>query len=207
MLLALHLWTQLWVRSGGRDPWDSHPFVDLFDTDVEMNVPTWYSGTALLISFFLLLVIARAKRRQRDRDTIQWHALAIGFGVLAMDEIASIHEAFNTVVVVNWEVPAAGVVAVAGLFFIGFLYRLPLRTRIWFIVAGAIFLGGALGLEHFAGPPYIEDYPYESVEWAIQTALEEGMEMSGIVLFIWAILDYMSREMHGGGDPVIEIVP
>ena len=207
VLLAMHLWTQIWVRTGGRDPWDSHPFADLFDADTEMNVPTWYSGTALLLSSALLLAVARAKGRRNERDSIYWHVLAAGFCVLSLDEIASFHEAINTVVVVDWEVPFAAVVAVAGLFFVGFLFRLPPRTRYRFLVAGAVFLGGALGLEHFAGAPYIEDFSYRSLKWAFQTAAEEGMEMFGIILFIRAILDYMSSEMPGGGDPVIDIAP
>ena len=54
-----------------------------------------------------------------------------------------------------------------------------------FLLAGAIYGGGAVGVEHFT------DSEVNSLHYNMWTALEEGMEMLGVIVFIYALLDYL----------------
>jgi hypothetical protein len=60
----------------------------LFDVDEENNLPTWFSGFLLGVTAFWLWVNAEAKHRASDRWWVHWRALALGFFLLCIDEIA-----------------------------------------------------------------------------------------------------------------------
>ena len=60
-----------------------------------------------------------------------------------------------------------------------------MRTGLLFLVVGAIYGGGAVGVEHFT------DSDVNSLHYNMWTALEEGMEMMGVILLICAVLDHM----------------
>jgi hypothetical protein len=186
-LLAIHVAFQLFRFSGREIPFDLYlPF----DVDQEPSVPTWYSAAALLLVVLLLLVIARAKRLAGDRDTRYWFALAIGFTWLSLDEVAAFHELFNTYSSVDWSIPGAIVGVLVGVVFFPFLRRLPSRTRRRFLVAGALFLIGATGFERLANLTI----PMETLADKLMVAAEEGLEMFAVVIFIGALLSYMSAE-------------
>jgi len=56
-----------------------------------------------------------------------------------------------------------------------------------FVVAGLIYGGGAVGVEHYT------DSEVNSLHYNMWTALEEGMEMYGVIVLIYAVLDFMRR--------------
>ena len=84
---------------------------------------------------------------------------ALGFVVMAFDEGWSIHETLVNpirsllgssrlgIFYFAWVVPGIAIVLALGLYFLGFLRRLPGLTRRQFILAAALFLGGAIGME------------------------------------------------------------
>ena len=202
VLLIAHLASQAYYIGGNSDPFEFHL---TFNVDDEPSVPTWYSVCMLFTSSVLLFAIAGAKKRDRDRDVRYWYGLSFGFALLSLDEIAGLHETFNTMMDIEWTIPAAVLVGVTAIFFARFLWRLPARSRNRFILAGAVYLGGALGIEYLSGPPYFM-HSLESMEYAYMTGLEEGLEMTGAVLFIGALLDHMKRE-GGGSSAVVGIDP
>src|SRR5690606_9323065 len=51
----------------------------------------------------------------------------------------------------TWVVLGVAVVAILGASYIRFLAALPVRTRWGFLVAGALYVGGALGMEMVSG--------------------------------------------------------
>ena len=67
-----------------------------------------------------------------DAYRIYWIVLAIGFLVLSIDEVAGLHEIFNTAIDTNW-------VIFGGLIVLG--------VGACFIFSGSIFIGGAIGVE------------------------------------------------------------
>jgi hypothetical protein len=176
-----------------------------FDLDGEANIPTWYQSTALLLCSALLGTIACAKKADADRFASYWKALSIIFLFLAIDETALIHDMITYLVrrsgyshpgffYYAWVIPYgifAGVVAVGCL---KFLAHLPARSRLLFIIAGAIYVGGALGMEMISGF-YRSLYWQKDLPYLLMNAFEETLEMLGIVVFIYALTSYMSRHV------------
>ena len=75
-------------------------------------------------------------------------------------------------------------------FFIRFLRALPGRIRLWFIIAGVIYISGAIVVEMiggwYFGSSEVQDFTYQ-----ILITFEELLEMFGIILFIKTLLDYL----------------
>jgi len=174
-----------------------------FDLDQEQNIPNWYSTAILLLSSGLLLAIANAKKRIRDRYTIYWYVLCVGFALMSLDESAGIHETINTIIEISWAIPGAVLCGIIGLAFIPFLISLPARTRWWFVASGAVYVGGAVGMELATGELYLTRHSPDTLGYTLLVAVEEGMEMFGVVLFIRTLLAYMRAE---DGIPVDVVV-
>ena len=64
---------------------------------------------------------------------------------------------------------------------------LPLAHVRPVFVAGIIYVGGAVGVEHYSGADL------NSLRYNMLTALEEGLEMTGVILAIYTTLDFISR--------------
>jgi hypothetical protein len=168
------------------------PWRQLFDVDEENNLPTWFSGFILGVTSFWLWITADAKRAGSDRWWIHWKCLALGFFVLCIDEIAGLHESFNTVTDASWAIPG-GILAIGiGLLFFSFLWSLPTATRTAFVLAGGIYVGGAVGVEMVGAPMDADTMVYN-----LTTVVEEGMEMTGVLLFLMALLRYMASQQGG----------
>lgn len=101
-----------------------------------------------------------------------------------------------------WVVPGAVFVLIVLLAYLRFLANLPKKTRRLFLVAGTLFVVGALGIEMLYGQ-LVSFYGSEDslsgnvkAVAAILTAIEELLEMSGIVVFVYTLLSYVS--LHVG---------
>jgi hypothetical protein len=188
VLLAAHVAVQFYNYRVHELLWYQ---VELFDVDWEQSIPTWYSGFALLIAAGLLLGIAGRRRVDGERDARYWYGLAAGFVALSFDEVAGFHETLQTAMGGGWTGPGALLAAAVGVLYAPFLWRLPGRTRVLFAVAGAVFLGGVLGIESLTTELMPVLKTVDSLEYKLLAGLEEGLEMYGVVLFIHALLDYM----------------
>ena len=194
-LLVIHLGLQTVNHLHHEVPWDLHL---VFDVDEEPTVPTWYSSAALLLASYLLFFIAGHERRVGSKDAAHWLGLAIGFAWLSLDEIAALHEVLNTFIDVEWTIYGAIVVAIVGILYVPFLLRLGAAHRWRFLVAGAVYVGGAVVVEHLTGPRYFH-YDMDTMPYAVATAIEEGLEMYGIVLFLRALLIWMEERQAAAG--------
>jgi len=160
--------------------------VAIFDLDAEESFGTWFSSGLLALSAVLLMIEARAQRARGDVWHRWWLVLAVGFVVLSIDEVAGMHEYVNTLLEdTPWTVFGAAAFALVGLAYLPFLRRYRGRTALLFVIAGVIYGGGAVGVEHFT------DGDVNSLHYNMWTALEEGMEMTGVIVFIYALLDRM----------------
>ena len=179
-------------------------FVRQFNLDAEGNVPAWYASMTLLLSAVLLGVIARAKHLARAPYARHWGLLVLIFVGLSVDEAASLHEMAvhplrallraRGVLYFAWVVPGAVFVLAVGLAYLRFLLHLPPAARRGFIVAGGLFVGGALGMELAGG--YVAHYHGEGTPlYTAMTTVEECLEMLGIVVFIHALLSYLRMEV------------
>jgi hypothetical protein len=131
--------------------------IDFFDFDIEGNIPTLYSAVSLLFCSVLLALTTHVNWRRPDGKRFYWLGLTVLFLLLAIDEGTAIHEEISTFLerymdargafYFLWVVPygiATGILAVA---YFRFVWQLPKNTRTRFVMAGAIFLTGALGVE------------------------------------------------------------
>jgi hypothetical protein len=197
-LTALSLLGQLVVHLTpdfvGRDR-----FASTFNLDNECNVPTFYETFAMLGCAVLLRVIAGVERQAGGRWSRQWTFLSIIFLGLAADEFLSFHEEINSRLHISffiWSWVAVGIVfvIVVALIFFRMILRLPSPTRGLFILAAFIYLSGALGLETVASYYTPEWGGYDSWTYAFCATAKEFLEMMGIVVFIYALLRYLTQD-------------
>jgi hypothetical protein len=181
--------------------YDTHEYlidaIDLFSVNTEQAIPTWFSVFLLFSAAILLTLLAISKHRQQAPFARHWIVLAIIFFYLALDEGAAIHEifssplelAFNTTgyLYFAWLIVGVPLVILFGVFYLRFLLHLPARTRTLFILAGSLYVGGAVIIEAISANHLSEVVEYTFSYLAIAT-LEEFCEMLGIVVFIYALL-------------------
>ena len=184
-------------------------FVRLFNLEGENNLPSWYSSLALFLSSAALGTIGLQRRQERNPWAWHWLALAFGFLYLSADEAASIHEIAaplvhrwldatghaNTVISVigtAWLLVGIPVAAIVFLMFWGFLRHLPFATRALFLVAGGLFITGTLGVEAVGGRYLANNGGSHTLTYQMMVVVEEGLEMLGIVVFLYALTTYMA---------------
>ncbi len=180
--------------------------LDEFSVNAEQTIPTWFQVLLLFVISVLLALIARAKWSARDRFAAYWTALAVIFLYLSMDEAAAIHEIFadplqnafhsSGVLAFGWQILAAPLVIIFGLVFLRFLFHLPPRTRNLFILAGVLYVGGALVIDGISASVLPSDSELTLEYLAIGT-IEELFEMAGMVVFIYTLLAYMTEMGYG----------
>ena len=172
------------------------PWVSLFSLSYEQNVPTWLASCLLFACAVLLTFIGIEAGRAPSSLKRYWYGLAAVFGYMSLDEFVGFHEHLSElmdlhgVLYFSWVVPAAVVVAIAGAAFVPFLRSLPPRTRRQFLIAGAIYVGGALGMELPLGW-WTEHAGNDNLVYALIDGVEETMELVGTTLFLFALVEYL----------------
>jgi len=177
--------------------------IDFFDFDIEGNIPTLYSAVAVLFCSALLALITVTNWHKPDGKRAHWLALTILFFLLAIDEGTAIHEEIGTFLerymdatgafYFLWVVPYGIATLVLGLAYLKFVWELPEDTRVRFVMAGVIFLTGALGVE-MLGAWEAGLHGTTTVTYCVLYSLEEMLEMLGIILFIYALLLHLAQE-------------
>ncbi len=166
--------------------------IALFDLDEEESLGTWFSSAMLF--FAALLFNAQAVRLRAGGDQMHrwWFVLALGFALMSVDEVVGLHEWINTLYDETlWAGLSAAIVALVGLGFLPFLWRYRVRTSVLFLLGGLLFSGGSVGVEQLSGTDI------NSLGYNMLTGLEEGMEMSGVILSIYAVLELMRENTTG----------
>ena len=185
----------------------------LFNLDRENNFPTWYASSALLLCSAVLTLIWRLRKQQADPDAGYWVALAVIFLCLSIDESASLHETLVYHAVLNllptldatgyllypWVLAGGAFALVVGLSCLRFLFRLSSKTRWGFVLSGLVYVGGAVGLDLVEGKYEDQHGGREQFGYAMLVALEESMEMFGILLFLYSLYGYMTASLPAFG--------
>jgi hypothetical protein len=180
----------------------SHGLLRLFDVSGESNVPEWYSVITLGFSSVLLAVIGFIKKGEHDRFAPYWLFMAFVFFFLSLDEGACIHEGVSSFMSTHvktegalsygWVIPWGIFTLGFAFFYIRFLLALPRKTAVLMVIAGAIYVGGALGMEFVEG---VLDQKYGALSLieVLMRDLEEWGEMGGILLFNYTLLSYLKE--------------
>ena len=166
-----------------------HSVLLLWSLSYEGNMPSWYASLLPLLCGGLLAWIAAGEAG----DRAHWRALALGFVYISIDEAVSLHELlgalFDTEGVLHfgWVIPAAAVVLVVGAGFVGFVRRLDRPTARRFVLAGTIYVTGAVLFELPLGW-WVEQYGADTLGYALIDWCEETLEFTGLTLFAATLL-------------------
>jgi hypothetical protein len=179
-------------------------FVRQFDVGQENNVPTWFSTMCLFLCALALSVIALSEWRRRMPLSRYWIALSGTFAILSLDEAASFHEMLVPPVrsllhtggffYFAWVIPGGLFVIGFALLFSDFLRRLPSETRCSFLVAGAVYVSGSLGMEMIDGN-YLSVHQRPDFTYSMMVIVEESLEMIGAILFLRALLRHLEKDV------------
>jgi hypothetical protein len=182
-----------------------HGIVPMFTFGAEHNVPAYYSALAIFFCALLLAIIAIGERARAGSGAGYWWGLAAIFLYLSFDEALALHERMvaPTQMLLGvsadryfvWLLPYALVMLVIAIPYARFVLWLPVRTRRRFVLAGIVFLSGAVGLEIVGGLVH-ESLGQEGVTFVILESLEDLLEMVGIVIFIYALMCHIVAR-HG----------
>lgn len=181
--------------------------IRLFYVDEENNLPSWYQSVAYLFAAALLALIALPHWRQQAPFARHWAGLAAIFLFLSLDETGSLHESTIEPLQRLIGVPSGawaptwvvlGVIAVAalGLAYLRFMLHLSWRERVQVVLAAALLVGGAIGMEMAnsavdLGPEIARK---QTFAYALMVHAEEGLEMLGLAVFIDFLLARLARE-------------
>lgn len=175
--------------------------VPLFYVNEERNIPTYFSVLLLLGAALLLGFITALNARRGEPHGSKWAVLAFGFVFLAYDEGFKVHEKLHPpmrellgdsdlgIFYFSWVIPGIVIVLLLALYFLSFLRHLPATTRFQFLAAGALYVGGAIGVELLAGR-HAELHGQQSFAYSMIVTVEESLEKAGLIVFIWALLKY-----------------
>ncbi|MBO6539069.1 MAG: hypothetical protein JJ969_06655 [Rhizobiaceae bacterium] len=192
-------------------------FVELFGTgtalkdlrhislDGELNIATWYSSTLMLAAAFLAWVCSRGDAERRQRP--YWLLIATVMLLMSVDETASIHESFITVLEgwgehsdylhFSWVVLGIPATILFAVVMVPFLLRLERRVAVMMIFAGGLFVFGALVMEMIDGAIQVR-LGADSLAYRAGAAIEDSFELAGMTLFVLVLVDLIIRTFGNG---------
>jgi hypothetical protein len=161
---------------------------------------------ALLEWFACVGLLATMVRYQRTqgRASAHWSGLLLIFVFLAVDDFVSFHEglsgkiqrAFDTTsyFYFAWVIPYGIAVMLLAATYLRFLLKLPAITRTLFVLAAFVFVSGAIGVETLEGR-LAEHHGIHNLHFALLVNLEELLEMSGLAIFLYALVDHLAGQV------------
>lgn len=187
---------------------DLRAITGYIDLDLEKNIPSLYSGFALFFSSLLFFCIAALEENQEGRRRY-WLGLAAVFLFLSLDETFILHERLGDytaeyitstgileasgLLYFPWILPYSILMVILGLLYFRFIFRLPRKTTVLLILSAIIFLVGAVGFDMLGGRE-ADLHGYYTITYTVLFTIEEFLEMTGVVLLIYTLLDYIEQQ-------------
>ena len=174
-----------------------------FDVSSERNVPTAWSAL-LLLSCAVTAAVLAVRARGGAVPGSGWGLVAATCAFLAVDESFELHERLGGLgasvadgrLHFAWVVPGAALACVVGLVLLQRLRAQPAEVRRRLVVAGAVYLTGALVLETASGQ-VLRSHGAGGTAYTLVTSLEEGLEMAGASLLLAALLVQLAQVKPG----------
>ena len=176
----------------------------IFDFEYDNNLTTWYSSVTLLACSLLLTIIAIAKKEDGNSYSFHWQILVVIFAIMSLDEVAMLHERAGNLIDIlspveysgwlnyQWVLLGIPLTAIIAIAYFKFMLHLPARTRNLFLLAGGLFVGGALGLEILSGYQASLNTSSQFL-YKLYMTIEELWEKLGVLVFIYALLTYIEK--------------
>ncbi|MEM8977132.1 MAG: hypothetical protein AAGD43_34200 [Pseudomonadota bacterium] len=172
------------------------------DLGREQNIPTWFSIFQLALAA-CLFAIGAVNASLHGEKALPWYGLSIIFLYIGLDEMTDFHGfwAPNHVSDLGFQFGHAGfnwvyggliVVIAVGLLYARWLVSIESRLRWQIVLAGGVYVTGALVLEAIGG--LVVDEGHLSTTYIIIFTLEEVFEMLGIAILLNALISYFGRQ-------------
>ena len=180
----------------------------MFDLDAESNLPTWYASMKLFVIAQVMVALAVVLSRRSLLDAIPFLFLGAVALLLSADEVATIHERFarhfesgltgahRSDLLFSktgyWMLALAPLLAAAlaaGIWLIRSRLAIPGRIAVKGLVGVAVYFLSATGLE------MLSNFATGTAN-LLQVAAEEGGEMMGATIVLWALLDLLAAKLE-----------
>ena len=219
-IVVLHLLTQWMMNRSAFESIVRHDLPTyrlryrLLNIDREMSLPAWFSSTLLCGVGLSMWLAAWVHRVRKDKGVLGWLVLGLFFVGLSLDESAAIHEVLvpraqamlgehaTGVLFYAWYVPVLVLCSILLIVLWPFLRSLPRRT-FWLLGLGvAVYLCGAVFFEALMGmavePSGVDEPPLQNppLRMVALLVMEEGLEMVGITMLLFAMLDYLTPRLR-----------
>ena len=184
------LWHQLWTA---------------FDIGEELTVGAWYSSTVWLLLGLCAVLAAVLAPRHRP----SWWLFAVVSVVAAADETAALHERLIFVgdrlrpyvpfePHYSWIIPGAIIAIVVVALLIRVVWALRPGITLTLVVAGVVFLAGALVIETWTGFVQRDAGGEFTGLYMVLSHLEETLELVGVSLAIIALASMFRVRRRAG---------
>ena len=161
----------------------------------EVNLPTWWNAALLLAVAFCAFAA-----RFQERDTARrraWLLVGVAGLLMSMDEITSLHERLNGLVLSTgitpgtfpWLIPGVFIAAGGFLLLVRLGRALPRPARRLLLLALTGYAAGAIGMEAINGLLHGGERLY----YVMGSTVEETLEMAACILAIGAIVNQLTR--------------
>ena len=198
--LAAHTVIQVGIYSFGA----KKHFLDSLNMDRELNLPTLFSSALLLMAAMLMQRLGQSSDPIEAQD---WCFLSKIFIFLTLDEALQIHEILiipglryqvHPALASTWVVPYAVLALILLWRFRRFLGSISRATASRLLRSGAVYIGGAIGMEMIGSFAVRSNLIRLHSPWyGAITGLEEALELLGIVLLIDALLRALLDQRNG----------
>lgn len=177
--------------------WAADFLVAKLSLSYESNLPTWFSSSVLFACALAAGSIAHSSSHMRGH----WWFIAGLAAWISLDEAAELHEHLGGhfggtgVLYFDWVIPAAAIVVLLVIAFLPFIRALHPPTRTRLIVAGVVYVSGALIMELPLGW-WTEQGGTDTIGYALIDWVEETLEMVGAALACGALLAHREETTH-----------
>ena len=169
--------------------------------DSEHCLGSYYSAL-LMVGAAIMMGINGQAVGPSARWRTHWRLLALVFLLMSIDESVSFHEVlidplrqmfgFSGFLTFAWIVPGAIFVLLFGASYARFMLALEDPLRLYIVLAGAIYVGGALGFEAVSGHFYAVGGS-ESLPYILAAFVEESLEIAGLTVLVLGLLSEFRR--------------
>jgi hypothetical protein len=119
-----------------------------------------------------------------------------------IEEVVSVHEVLieplrdrfrlTSLLYFGWVIPGAAAVVAIGAYSLPFVRWRPRATGLLIMIAGGIYVSGALGLE-FVGGSLASEHGMDAAPYLMVAVLEEGLEIAGLTIFLVALARHFTE--------------